>query len=158
MFFIVSGRESWKKPLWRQFKNPVSLHSVINQPTGGLSHCTVAMDTGVLPWRRYYRQLQFDGRMKKCVKQQNILLITSERKRTTAETEREAPQGSCSGPSFTCSGGFTDERPSTLSESSTLKLLLGGKVEITSDRSSAQHSVQTDLCLSVGWRWFKRKL
>lgn len=76
---------NWK-PVWHQFKTPVHCE---NQRTHGRFepfHC-VAVDTRVLPWRRYYRQLQFDRQMKH-VKQQNILLITSQRER-----EPESLQG-----------------------------------------------------------------
>lgn len=74
------------KPVWHQFKT--TMHHK-NQKTHGRFepfHC-VAVDTRVLPWRRYYRQLQFDRQMKN-EKQQNILLITSQRD-TEADTQRE---------------------------------------------------------------------
>lgn len=73
------------KPVWHQFKTPLCHKNQTTHQRFESFH-SVAVDTGLLPWWCYYRQLQFDRQMKS-VKQQNYFINNfRERKRNGAES------------------------------------------------------------------------
>lgn len=71
------------KPVWHQFKTPLCHKNQTTHQRFESFH-SVAVDTGLLPWWCYYRQLQFDRQMKSVKQQKYFINNFRERKRNGA--------------------------------------------------------------------------
>lgn len=151
---------------WNRFDTSLKLLSVIKTQTTHQRfesfHC-VAVATGLLPWQRYYRQLQFDRQMKSVKQQKYFINNFRERERETAARVRGAEPHllRCvlhiqrfSVETYPC---FSSPQSETVtvqfgSETRARFPAAGEKVEIRCNHSS-EFCIQTDRCLSVGGQW-----